>query len=386
MRIAQMLDTLSIGGAQKMQVFLVQNLVPLGIEVTVINLRSDPNPVMVAELENAGAHVVTIPFQRLFSPVSFFKLVWFMRQGKFDLLQTYLTYSNIIGSFAGRLSHTPVIASVRNSANRNDKKTQLRMRFENFTLKYVAQRITANGYSVAEFVQRRLGIVEIDLILNSVAPFPAVNPDERAAIRRSIVGNSDEKIIIFSAGRLAEIKGFSFLIRAFNEIQKKFPDTLLVIAGEGKDREKLESQIRELGLQDSVCLLGNRNDIRRLLCCVDIYVNSSLWEGTPVSLMEAMSAELPIVATTVGDNPYLLDNNAGVLVPPSQPSQLATAISSLITDPAKAARLGQVAGELVTKNYNPAFWRHNLLRIYSQVTPKAKEYLELSNSESGVYQ
>jgi len=381
MRIAQMLDTLSMGGAQKMQVFLVQNLVPLGIEVTVINLRNDPNLTLVAELENAGARVVTIPFQKFLSPVSFFRLVRFIRQGHFDLLQTYLTYSNMLGPIAGWFSHTPVIASVRNAGNRKDKRTQRRMWFENFTLKYVAQRVTANGFSVAEFVRKRLGDVEIDLILNAVAPLPPIDPDERTSIRRSIVGNKDDKTIIFSAGRLSDLKGFPYLISAFSEIHKEHPDTVLAIAGKGNDKEKLEAQIQELDLQDHIRLLGFRDDIQRLLRCVDIYVNSSLWEGTPVSVLEAMSAELPIVATNVGDNAYLLDNDAGILVPPGQPAQLAAAICSLLTDPEKAAQLKQSAGERVATNYNPAAWRQQLLHIYAQVTPEANTYLDLANSE-----
>lgn len=378
-----MLDTLTMGGAQKMQLFLVQNLIPLGIDVTVINLRKDPNMALVSELENSGARVVTFPFQKFLNPVSFFKLVLFLRQGNYDLLQTYLTYSNIIGPIAGRFSHTPVIASIRNAGGRNDKRSQRRMWFENFTIKYLARRITANGFSVADFVRRRLGDVEIDLVLNAVAPFPPVDPDEREAIRRSIFADANNKTIIFSAGRLSELKGFSNLISVFSDIHNKYPSTVLAIAGEGREHEKLEEQIRLLGLEDNVRLLGLREDVRKVLCCVDIYVNSSLWEGTPVSVLEAMSSELPIVATAVGDNPYLLKNNAGILVSPGKPAQMADAIISLITDPEKATLLGRTARERVSSSYNPAAWRQKLLSIYAQVTPKANNYLEQTNSETG---
>jgi len=386
LRIAQMLDTLTIGGAQKMQLFLVQNLIPLGIEVTVINLRKNPNLTLVAELENAGANVVTFPFQKFLTPVSFFKLVLFLRKGKYDLLQTYLTYSNIIGPIAGLFSHTPVIASVRNAGGRDDKRTKRRMWFENITIKYIARRITANGFSVAEFVRKRIGEVEIDLIPNAVALFQPVDSEERDAIRRSISSDSADKIIIFSAGRLSEIKGFSFLISAFSEVHKRYPDTVLAIAGEGKEFEKLAEQIHTLGLENDVRLLGFRGDVKKILGCVDIYVNSSLWEGTPVSVLEAMSAELPIVATAVGDSPFLLGSNAGILVPPGQPERLINAIISLITDPEKASRLGRAAEKRVISKYNPDAWRQTLLSIYAKVTPKANYYLELSVSRAGKVQ
>ena len=115
MRIVQILDTLLIGGAQKMQVFLAQSLQPLGIELTVVNLSHYGEPSLVSQLEAAGVRIVDFPFPRLFSPISFFRLVKFLRQEKFDLVHAYLTYSNIVGSLAGRLTGIPVIASLRNA-------------------------------------------------------------------------------------------------------------------------------------------------------------------------------------------------------------------------------------------------------------------------------
>ena len=223
MRIAQMLDTLRIGGAQKMQIFLTQSLQPLGIEVTVINLRNSANEAVVAELEGAGARVITFPFQRLFSPVSFLKLVRFLRKEKFDLLHVYLTYSNIIGSLAGWLSGAPVIASLRSANFNKENVPVIRIFLENIALKYFARRVTANGYSVAEFGKQRLGKTPIDVIVNSVdliEPLPVL---ERNRLRQEITGSAERQIIL-SAGRLVIQKGFLDLVEALHLIVSKYPD------------------------------------------------------------------------------------------------------------------------------------------------------------------
>ena len=121
MHIAQMLDSLNWGGAQRMQLFLVETLRPLGVDVTVIDLGDSSGSSMPSRLRAAGAQVVSYPFPRLFSPGSFIRLVDFLREQQFDLLHSYLTYSNIVGPLAGGLTGTPVIASLRSAGfNRDD--------------------------------------------------------------------------------------------------------------------------------------------------------------------------------------------------------------------------------------------------------------------------
>ena len=383
MRIAQMLDTLHMGGAQKMQIFLAQCLCPLGVEVTVINLGESPNEVVVSELKKAGARVVTIPFRRMFSPISFLKLVRFLKSEKFDLLQAYLTYSNIIGSLAGSLAGTPVIGSLRNAGYHKEKVRRARIVLENLTLKYLASRVTANGYSVGEFAKRRLGNIPVDIIVNSVDVIPPLAPEERDRVRHELTGDSSRPII-FSAGRLTPQKGFQDLLEAYRTVALQHPGTNLVIAGTGSLEEELRSMTRQFGLQENVLFLGFREDITRLMAAADIYVNSSHWEGTPVSVLEAMAAGLPVVATTVGDNPYLLDGNSGVLVPPGNAKELSEAIECLLASPDDRIVLGKVARERVQEKYSRTAWTRSLLTLYSQISPPAKAYLELAEKGSAL--
>lgn len=382
MRIVQVLDTLWMGGAQKMQVFLAHSLKPLGVDLTVVNLSHNADPSLVAQLEQAGVRVVSFPFPRLFSPLSFARLVLFLQRERFDLIHAYLTYSNIIAPLAGRLSGIPVIASVRSADYRHHKNSP-RARLENFSLKFLAHRVLANGYAVGEFARTRSGRTPVDVIVNAVDLIPPLQADERTALRTDLVGDSVRPIVL-SVGRLTIAKGFFDLLDAFKMIHAVQPDAALVIAGDGNLRDDLTTHVAKLGLQDDIFLLGQRNDVVRLLPAADIYVNSSLREGTPVSVLEAMSAGLAVVATTVGENSFLLNQSSGVLVPPAQPEKLAEAVISLLSSPEKRAELGCAARDEVGKKYGRIEWSRNILTLYAKLTPKANEYLR--KIEDGVLQ
>ena len=382
MRIVQILDTLLVGGAQKMQIFLAQSLQPLGIELTVVNLSHSAEPKLVNQLLAAGVRVVDFPFPRLFSPVSFFRLVKFLRQEKFDLIHAYLTYSNIVGSFASLLSGIPVIASLRN-AEYSRHKNSYRTKVEDFALQHLADRVLANGTAVGEIAFSRSGKTPVDVIVNAVDLIPPLLEEEKYALRQELVGNV-ERLLVLSVGRLTRAKGFFDLLDAFKIVHSVHPNAALVIAGGGtqKEKEDLVAHLTELGLKNDVFLLGSRHDISRLLAAADIYVNSSHWEGTPVSVLEAMAAGLPVVATTVGESPFLLSQEVGLLVPPSEPEKLAAAIITLIASPQKRVELGLAARTRIEENYGRAKWCRNVLTLYAKLLPEANKYLAIFDENS----
>jgi glycosyltransferase involved in cell wall biosynthesis len=378
MRIAQLLDTLNWGGAQKMQLFLVKSLRPLGIDVTVISLNHSPASPLPADLRAAGARVVTFSFPKLFNPIAFLKLTRFLRRERFDLMQGYLTYSNILGSLAGRLSGTPFIGSFRNAGYDPARIRARRATLASYCLRHFANGIIANGYAVAEFGHQQVGEqIPIDVLPNAVDVnvIPQLSQQERLTLRRELIGDAD-RVLILSVGRLTPQKGFDHLLQAFARVYEKHPNAALVIAGTGRLLDALNAQIHALGLDGYAELLGQRDDVPRLLAVADVYVNSSLLEGTPVSVLEAMAAGLPIVATSVGDTPYLLDSASGILVPPAQPDALAEALTGLLQDPERCSSMGRAARARVEKEFSPQAWTRNLLTLYSKFTPSAAGYLK----------
>jgi glycosyltransferase involved in cell wall biosynthesis len=165
-------------------------------------------------------------------------------------------------------------------------------------------------------------------------------------------------------GRLAPAKAFPDLLTAFATLRQDHPTAALVIAGDGELRADLTAHIAQLGLQGHAFLLGSRNDVPHLLAASDLYINASHYEGLPLSILEAMSAARPIVATSVGDIPHVLVPGAGLLVPPAEPPALAAALRTLLDDPALGLALGRAAQSHVLHHYSPTAWFQQYLALY----------------------
>jgi glycosyltransferase involved in cell wall biosynthesis len=139
----------------------------------------------------------------------------------------------------------------------------------------------------------------------------------------------------------------------------------LLIAGDGPERPRLVSEIARLGLDGAVELLGTRGDVHELLAAADVFVLSSESEGMPMSVLEAMAAGLPVVASAVGGVPEVVrDGETGALVPPRDPVALAEAIRLLVADPALRQRFGDAGRRRVEREFAVADFRRAHLELY----------------------
>jgi len=161
--------------------------------------------------------------------------------------------------------------------------------------------------------------------------------DERL---RAMLSGGSARSLILTPARLDEQKGHKYLLKAAAMV----PEAVFVLAGDGPVRAELEEQARALGVADRVVFLGYREDIPALLAACDLFVLPSLFEGYPLSVMEAAAAQKPIVATAVGGTDEAIRHGeTGLLVPPADPAALAKAIRTLLSEPALAARLAAAA-------------------------------------------
>lgn len=164
-------------------------------------------------------------------------------------------------------------------------------------------------------------------------------------------------------GRLRQVKGVTVLLDAWHALAPA-GGARLVIAGDGELRPELEAQLDRLGLRGAVELAGAISDVPALLRDTDVYVQPSFAEGMPNSVLEAMAAGLPIVATRVSGNEDLIaDGENGLLVPPGDPGALAAAIRRLMEDPALARSMGERARERAQQYSTPAV-TSQLVRAY----------------------
>jgi glycosyltransferase involved in cell wall biosynthesis len=170
-------------------------------------------------------------------------------------------------------------------------------------------------------------------------------------------------VTLVSVGRLRPPKDFTTLVRAVAALDPG--SARLRIAGDGPDRTSLAAEIAGLGLDGSVELLGTRSDVDELLAGADLFVLSSESEGLPMSVLEAMAAGLPVVASAVGGVPELVrDGETGTLVPPHDSAALAGAIRRLVADPALRDRLGEAGRVRAAREFSLTRFHHAHLEIY----------------------
>ena len=138
--------------------------------------------------------------------------------------------------------------------------------------------------------------------------FLAKNEARKFLLGRGVSKDLEDRFVIGSIGRLAYPKNYEFLIRVFPDIIKLKPDAVGIIIGEGPERSKYESLIKEYGLENNIFLAGEVKDAYRLLKAFDLFVLPSKYEGLSVTLIESLFAGLPVLSANVGGNPEILEN------------------------------------------------------------------------------
>jgi glycosyltransferase involved in cell wall biosynthesis len=180
------------------------------------------------------------------------------------------------------------------------------------------------------------------------APFDA--PFDRAAARARL-GIAPGRILAIQVAALAPHKSQTTLLHAAARLRERAPSLVTWIAGEGRLRGALLAEHARLGLDDRVRFLGFREDVVDLLRAADLFVLSSYLEGLGTSVLDAMAAGLPVVATRVGGVPEIVrDGETGLLVPPRDPEALAAAMARLAEEPALRERLG-AGGRALARTY-----------------------------------
>lgn len=183
----------------------------------------------------------------------------------------------------------------------------------------------------------------------SAVIFNSVKPDFFNITRKPLKGE------IISLGRLTPQKNQIMLINAVNELHKKYPDLKLKIYGEGPLRKNFEDVIKNLNAQDFIKLTGRTNDVPKALETAEIFILTSDFEGMPNALMEAMAAGLPCISTDCpcGGAKALINNfENGILIPVGDYQALIKSIEFLLTNPEKAAQIGEAAGKS-SLNFTP---------------------------------
>ena len=201
-----------------------------------------------------------------------------------------------------------------------------------------------------------------------ILPYPIELSDHKAFDRAKIksdLGLSVNSFVVSSVARFVEQKGQTYFIKAIPQVLKELnrDDVYFLIVGYGKMEADLRILVDELGLNSRVIITPTR-DIKEILAVSDVFVVSSLWEGQPIAMLEAMEALVPVVATSVGGIPEIIvDGQNGLLALPNDPGSLAQKMIEGLKNPELLKKISNEA-KLVVQNYSLAVYIKKLEKFF----------------------
>jgi glycosyltransferase involved in cell wall biosynthesis len=302
---------------------------------------------LVPELEAAGVRTTCLPAVRSWDPRWVGGLRRLLRDGRFDVVHAHLPYAAIGARAAVRWVRPPRPAVVYTEHNTWDRYHPATRRANAATFGWNDAAIAVSEGVASSMDRPRRGWPSVQVIPNGVD----VDTLRREALDRDTarkeLGIPPDNPVVGTVGGLMPKKGHRVLVRAARELTDRHPDALFVIVGLPVDPEPIRREIAGAGLDDRVILAGYVPRAASLMPAFDVFCLPSLFEGMPVSLLEAMSLGIASVATSVGGVPEVVaDGRDALVVQAGDPSALASALDRLLADPVLRDRLG--AGASIT--------------------------------------
>jgi glycosyltransferase involved in cell wall biosynthesis len=262
------------------------------------------------------------------------------------------------GVLAAWLAHVPAIVATAQLYLEPEDDGQARLMVR------LLRRIVAVSDDVKTRYARELRVPlrKLSVVRNGIRVPPTARTPNLALRSELVRGRPD--YVVLTPARLHQQKGHLYLLQAAAQVH----DATFVLAGEGPLRAELEGLARKLGVAERCVFLGNRTDVADLLGAADLMVLPSLFEGLPVSVLEAMAAQLPVVATAIGGTDEAVAHElTGLLVPPGDPAALASAIRRIRADPAFAHRLAAAGRARVEREFSSVVVARQMMMIYDEV-------------------
>jgi glycosyltransferase involved in cell wall biosynthesis len=340
--IGIVLTSFDPGGTERQMTELIARLDRSRFEVFVACFRREG--AWLPKVERAAAEVAAFPLRGFASPstaTQFLRFARWCRDRRLAILHACDFYANVFALPGAALARIPLrIGSRRDLVLPGRSAAQHRLQRMGYRH---AHRVVANSQAAAaQVVAEGLRADRVVVIPNGIDMARYRAAPHRPARR-----------VVTSVANLRREKGHDVLIAAAARVMRAHPDVVFHLVGGGPMRDALERQARDLGVAEAVRFLGHREDVPQLLYDSDVFVLPSLSEAFPNGVVEAMAAGLPVVASEVGGIPELITNGGtGMLVPPGDPQELATAIIRLLSDPAAASALSTAARATIERRYS----------------------------------
>jgi len=291
-------------------------------------------------------------------PLIFIRLCWELKKIKPEIIQGILFQANLFAKLSGWLCSVPYIFCAVHTFDQGRIKRFL----ERLSFKLAEVYIVVSA-GLREFCIKNFAIPEEKILVIRNGVQLNLSFSSSSELRKSLK-LKDSNLVIGAIARLHREKGIDLLIRAFQALAKEFPELILVIVGDGEERENLEALVKNSGLEDRVIFTGFQEAPERYLDVFEIFVLPSRVEAMPITLLQAMSLGKAIVATKVGGIPELIeDSQEGLLVEAEDQFLMTRAISRLVKD----QNLRKVLGEKAEARAIQEFGLEKMISSYREL-------------------
>ena len=325
---------------------------------------------LVSDLEESGSEVFCFDCNSAAAILlSSRRLAKFLQNWKADLIHCHLPLAGIAGRLAGRMAGIPVLYTEHNVQERYHPLTR---RLNLWTWKW-QRSVVAVSSEVAESIRSvKDSGVAVRVVQNGIAADTFVPSEtDRITVRQDLNIPPDAPVIGTVAG-FRKQKKLTDWLKAASLIRQKFPHSHFLIIGDGPLRSSLEAEVQKLRLSDVVHFTGVQQNVIPFYSAIDVYMISSVFEGLPIALLEAMAMQLPVVTTPAGGIPeVVVDGQTGFLVDFGFPQKLADQVALLIENRDLARSLGKAGRAVIEQRFS----------IQRMVTELEDLYLEVCESD-----
>lgn len=379
-RILHVITRMTRGGAQENTLATVRGLAARGYQSVLVTGPSwGPEGEILSGALREGHKIILLPelgreVDLFKDTAAFFRLFFLMRRSRFDLVHTHMSKGGLLGRLAAWLAGQKVIVHTPHGHIFHSYFSRATERFFLFLERRLA-RITGRLIALTDSEMRE----HVDFYVGSrsqwrVIPsgvnealFENPPPAQKRSLREQL-GIPEGHMIAGFVGRLEEIKGPLYFVRAMPGILAQMPKTSFLLVGGGRERQRLEEEVRQLGVVANVFFAGDQRQVTGYLSLMDVLIVPSLNEGMGRVIVEAGFLEKPVVASRVGGIPDLiLENKTGLLTSPKEPADIERAVVRILGDTLLALRLGRNLKERVLSGFTENQMVLKIESVYREV-------------------
>ena len=382
-RVLQMVTRLIVGGAQETVMYTAALLDKQRFRVDVLRgPQTGSEGSLIEEVRQRGVPLTIFPdLLREVSPAhdvaALVNLYRFIRAGRYDIVHTNSSKAGILGRIAARLARAPVIVHTVHGWSFHDymspavRNTYILL--EKLTASFCDALIVVTSRDIEKGLQHGIGQPQQYRLIRSAIPLDEFDlaRGERVAVRREL-GIPLDAPLLGNIGRFSAQKNPLDWVRIAGRVGRALPECRFLLVGDGPLRAQVVELLASEGIADRTVMTGLRRDVPRLLSAMDVFLLTSLWEGLPRVIPQAMAMEIPVVASSVdGSSEAIICGETGYICPPTDLDGLAARCLELLADAEKRKRIGLRGRQFVWQEFDIRRMLVQIEQLYEQLHSKS---------------